>query len=118
MSTSQTASLTRPLIVTLAVLMLGLMSGCAATPEELAAYKAAMPGGQGQEQVMRKRWMDKPYRELVAHMGREGLVMDIPRYGWPPSSAVVYGYNEATGCVDSFLVMHGEEPMIKDYFCR
>ncbi|MEH6472385.1 MAG: hypothetical protein V7752_14140 [Halopseudomonas sp.] len=70
------------------------------------------------EEMMRKRWADRPYRELVEHMGRKGLVMDIPRYGWPGSSAVVFGVDDASGCVDAFLVLHGKEPQIKDYFCR
>lgn len=119
MSIPRISSLMTAIAAILVVALLGLMSGCALTPEEmatLAAIKSESPDGK--ETVMRKRWIDKPYRELVKHMGREGRIMDIPRYGWPPSSAVVFGFNEATGCIDAFFVLHGEEPMIKDYFCR
>jgi len=100
-----------------ALVMAGFASltGCAPYPLDTAAVAATE---SGREAAMRKRWADKPYRELVKEMGREGLVMDIPRYGWPPSSAVVFGIDDASGCVDAFLVVHGKEPLIKDYFCR
>ncbi len=106
-------------IFTTACLLLGLnaVTGCAPL-EPLEEDGKPVFNTSSHEQGMRKQWADKPYRELVKHMGREGVVMDIPRYGWPASSAVVYGVDSATGCVDAFLVLHGEEPLIKDYFCR
>lgn len=95
------------------------LSGCSLIePPVKAADGKPVFNASMHESAMRKQWADKPYRELVKHMGRKGYVMDIPRYGWPASSAVVYGVNAATGCVDAFLVLHGKEPMVKDYFCR
>jgi hypothetical protein len=105
------------LVATLVVVGFTSLSGCAPNPVGDTAYAAAV-SQTGREAAMRKRWADKPYRELVKERGHEGLVMDIPRYGWPPSSAVVFGIDDASGCVDAFLVVHGKEPLIKDYFCR
>ena len=105
-------------LATIIVSTAALMSGCVPMPQEAdAAFKAAASQA-GRERTMREHWVDKPYRELVQYMGREGLVMDIPRYGWPPSSAVGFGVDDVSGCVDAFLVIHGKEPLIKDYFCR
>lgn len=118
LSSSLTASIfvrKPPVAATLAVSLLSLLSGCGAQP---LADAAANSSQSAREAAMRERWTDKPYRELVKDRGRQGLVLDIPRYGWPPSSAVVYGVDSASGCIDAFLVIHGKEPIIKDYFCR
>lgn len=73
---------------------------------------------QAHERAMQSKWEGKPMKELVAAMGEPQMIMSIPRYGWPPSAAVVFGVDQATGCVDAFLVVAGEENKVYNYFCR
>ncbi len=75
------------------------------------------------EKTMHDRWAGKSYSALVEQLGKPTLVMAIPRHGWPPSSAIHYGINDQqSGCIDSFLVLHGnrngKQAQVLAYFCR
>ncbi|MEH6472386.1 MAG: hypothetical protein V7752_14145 [Halopseudomonas sp.] len=71
------------------------------------------------ELEMRERWAGRLYADLVAEMGHEGESMTTPNSQGRTSSAVVFGVNDPiSGCVDSFIIINGEEPIIDNYFCR
>lgn len=71
------------------------------------------------EELMRARWTGRLYVDLVAEMGREGVSMTMPSGGGQTNSAVIFGINDpVSGCVDSFVVLNGDEPIIENYYCR
>lgn len=101
-----------------AVAVATLSMGCAEVPApELADSFASVR--QEREAQMRERWAGRLYADLVAEMGRTGESMTVPSKRGETRSAVVFGINDPlSGCVDSFVVINGDEPIIGDYYCR
>ncbi|HEY5718733.1 MAG TPA: hypothetical protein VIS52_09580, partial [Motiliproteus sp.] len=90
----------------ISILVLGLQ-GCASEPEKEEAAAAAAPPSR--EKIMHDRWAGRDYNELIAELGPPVHEMTIPRYGWPNSSALLYGLDAKSGCVDAFLIVKGED---------
>ncbi len=100
------------------VAMAVLSVGCAQLPVPEASGSFASVR-QEREAQMRARWAGHLYAELVAEMGREGASMTTPNAQGEPRSAVIFGVNDPlSGCVDSFVVINGDEPLIGNYYCR
>lgn len=70
------------------------------------------------EAEMNRQWQNKPLAQLLDAYGRPRMVMHIPGGGMPPSYAVVYGPDAASGCIDAFAVSSTSEPTIRIYHCR
>jgi hypothetical protein len=70
------------------------------------------------ETEMNRQWQNKRLSELVEAYGRPRMVMNIPGGGMPPSFAVVYGPDPASGCIDAFAVSSIGDPVIRIYHCR
>lgn len=70
------------------------------------------------EADMNRQWQNKPLAELLVAYGKPRMVMNIPGGGMPPSYAVVYGPDAASGCIDAFAVSSGGQPTIRVYHCR
>ena len=68
---------------------------------------------------MRERWSGCLYVELVEEMGYSGESMTTPSISGMTHSAVTFGVNDSTsGCLDSFVIINGDEPLIDTYHCR
>jgi hypothetical protein len=70
------------------------------------------------EAEMNRQWQNQPLAALVDAYGRPRMVMNIPGGGMPPSFAVVYGTDPATGCIDAFAVSASSVPLVRVYHCR
>lgn len=70
------------------------------------------------EADMNRQWQNKPLAELLEAYGRPRMVMNIPGGGMPPSFAVVYGPDPASGCIDAFAVSSRGDPVVRIYHCR
>lgn len=113
-------------ILTTALLgaLLGACGGPGHTPDDnnpRAAMLKAQANKDRREREMQARWDHKPVSELYAVYGSPQLKMDIPRYGWPSSEAYIYGTDQQSGCIDSFLVVHDNDTStstVLNYFCR
>ncbi len=95
-----------------------LLSACA-VPENTVKSTYYANFRHDREVLMRSRWTGRLYVDLVADMGRDGVSMTTPDSSGQTSSAVIFGINDPiSGCVDSFVVINGDEPIIEDYYCR
>ncbi|HET8748221.1 MAG TPA: hypothetical protein VFM98_21680 [Ramlibacter sp.] len=70
------------------------------------------------EADMNRQWQNRTLAELLEAYGRPKMVMNIPGGGMPPSFAVVYGPDPASGCIDAFAVSSRGEPVVRIYPCR
>ena len=70
------------------------------------------------EAEMNRQWQNRPVADLLVALGRPKMVMNIPGGGMPPSYAVVYGQDPASGCIDAFAVSSTSEPVVRIYHCR
>ena len=101
-----------------------LASGCQQLEpgwqEGTTEAEAALAGTASawREAAMNRRWQNRPLSELKLAMGEPRLLMQIPGGGNPPGFAAVYGVDQATGCIDSFALFHGRDPLIRVYHCR
>tara|TARA_R110001583_G_scaffold190040_1_gene353941 strand:+ start:1543 stop:1809 length:267 start_codon:yes stop_codon:yes gene_type:complete len=87
------------------------------TTPDAAHYFASFR--QERELLMRERWTGRLYADLVAEMGWGGNSMTTPSAPGETRSAVTFGVNDPiSGCVDSFVVINGDEPIINTYYCR
>jgi hypothetical protein len=73
---------------------------------------------QNRELEMNRQWQNKPLSELLGTYGRPKMVLNIPGGGMPPSYAVVYGTDAASGCIDAFAVSSQGDPVVRIYHCR
>ena len=74
---------------------------------------------QGREAQMRERWEGRLYAELVKEMGRTGESMTVISKRGETRSVIIFGINDPlSGCIDSFGVINGDEPIIDSYSCR
>ena len=100
------------------------VSGCAdgtirRIPREHPTFSPASTGSRHQrESDMNRQWQNRPLSDLVATYGEPRMVMNIPGGGTPPSFAVVYGPDPASGCIDAFAVSSRGAPVIRIYHCR
>lgn len=103
------------------VALTALSTGCADLKVKDGGEKGKAESARAaRESSMQQAWSGKPYDELLASLGKPELTMSIPRYGWPPSEAILYGMDSGSGCIDAFLVVHGGEEgsTVMNYFCR
>lgn len=85
-------------------------------PETTDSFASAR---QSREAQMRERWEGHLYAELVKEMGRTGKSMSVPNKWGESRSVIVFGINDPlSGCIDSFGVINGNEPIIDNYSCR
>lgn len=70
--------------------------------------------------AMQQRWGQRPYRELEAEWGPPRIILTIPPGEDLSSEAYVYGQDEDSGCLDTFLVRHpgSEQATVETYYCR
>ncbi len=112
----------KKILAGLSIMVLTALSvGCAdLKPTDGGAKGKAESVRAARESSMQKVWAGKSYDELQESLGKPELTMSIPRYGWPPSEAILYGMDSASGCIDAFLVVHGGEEgsTVLNYFCR
>jgi len=104
-------------LTTSLLIVLGLQ-GCASVPEPEATAEEPKTAS-GRESRMQELWAGRDYSELIAEMGKPVFELDIPRYGWPNSRALLYGLDQESGCIDAFLIVKGDErTWVESYFCR
>lgn len=100
------------------------LTGCQNSPvreeAEVKVKRESIKAKQGnREHQLASYWRGRTLDELKAVFGEPEMTMSIPRYGWPASYAAFYGVPDAeTGCIDSFLIIDGEQPWVQNYFCR
>lgn len=97
-----------------------LLGGCAGMPAAKPdSRNAAAQARDLREQRMQSSWVGHPYEDLIRAFGAPGMIMNIPAYRpWKASVVVYEGQQDNAGCVDAFVVEHGGQPVIYDYFCR
>ncbi|WP_210396183.1 hypothetical protein [Motiliproteus sediminis] len=102
-----------------ALLLALALQGCSSEPEVAEVEEKAGMSGASREKAMHARWAGRDYKELIAELGKPIYEMTIPRYGWPNSSALLYGLDEGSGCIDAFLIVKGDDrTWVEDYYCR
>lgn len=108
----------------LGLLVLAAVVACAPMPKPTATPGAAMADDFARMRYeravqMRERWTGHLFADLVTEMGRSGESMTAPNSQGRTRSAVVFGVNDSrSGCIDAFVVINGEEPIIQNYYCR
>jgi hypothetical protein len=102
------------------VAVAGLVAGCATKTTTVGGHRKVGHASEHamRERAMNERWRMRHYSDLLQTLGTPKRVMAIPGGGNPPSFAVVYGLDPATGCIDAFAVTSGENPVVRDYHCR
>jgi hypothetical protein len=104
----------------LAAAVAAICASCASTPDDLPKHRrnASLSERLMRETVMNETWQRRRYADLVEKMGKPKRLMTIPGGGNPPSFVADYGLDPATGCIDAFAITHGENPIVRDYYCR
>lgn len=98
--------------------MATLLMSCTWVPKPETTDSSAS-ARQAREAQMRERWEGRLYAELVKEMGRTGKSMTVPSKWGDIRSVIIFGINDPlSGCIDSFGVINGDEPMIDSYSCR
>lgn len=76
------------------------------------------PAARSREFAMNQRWQYLPMSQLVAEWGEPKLLLNIPGGGNPPGFVAYYGLDPASGCIDAFALVWGDDPLIRAYYCR
>lgn len=75
-------------------------------------------GRAQREGTMNLKWQSRSLGEIVGEYGPPRRILDIPGGGNPPGFVLVYGRDDDTGCLDTFAMVYGREPLVKMYQCR
>lgn len=108
--------------VAAAALLAVIATGCAGleplvTEEQRVQREVARARAQ-REGNMNLEWQNRTFNEIVKAYGPPRRILEIPGGGNPPGFVLIYGRDGHSGCLDTFSMVYGRDPLVKMYQCR